>query len=270
MENRAPSLGWEKLRSMYDHYFVFRPSRLLSRSLLLAILVVPALLFLAGRFGHIAFLEHKGRTVLIAVAAEGLALLVGLLFFLMCLLVRRPIQYSLRTLLLFAVVIALLCSWLASEIRAAVDQKAVVAAIQASGGQVVYDYDYEHVDDESRGTREPWEHKSVRKLLGRDFLDTPTTVALVSDEEMNYLVRLKEVRGLILVKLPATAARLQNLKVLARLDRLDIVGSKVCGADAANLSEITSLRYLNLDRAFVTDADVYELRKELPSLEIER
>ena len=60
---------------------------------------------------------HKGWTVLIAMAAVGLTMLLMLLWLLAALLFRWRFQYSLRSLLLLVVAVAIPCSWLAVEMK---------------------------------------------------------------------------------------------------------------------------------------------------------
>ena len=64
-----------------------------------------------------------------------------LLWFLVALVFRRRFQFSLRSLLLLVVVVAIPCSWLSVELKAARGAaRAAVEAIERLGGQVSYDF----------------------------------------------------------------------------------------------------------------------------------
>jgi len=76
----------------------------------MGLLAVEGLLLLSERFRWFAFNERKGWTVLIAVAAVGLAGLCTLLWFAVALLLRRPFQFSIRSLLVLTVAVAIPCS----------------------------------------------------------------------------------------------------------------------------------------------------------------
>ena len=72
--------------------------------------------------------------MLVTIAAVGAALLLMLLWFLVALLFRRRFQFSLRSLMLLVVVVAIPCSWLAVARKAAREQQAAVEAIRKYGG----------------------------------------------------------------------------------------------------------------------------------------
>ena len=87
--------------------------------LIFGLLVVEGLLWLSERFQWFGFNSHKGWTVLIAVAVVGLAFVVMLLWFIASLLFRWRFQFSIRSLLVLTLAVAVPCSWLASEIASA-------------------------------------------------------------------------------------------------------------------------------------------------------
>ena len=83
---------------------------------------------------------HKGYAVLTAVVSLGLVFVVMLLWFVVSLLFRRRFQFSIRSLLVLTVAVALPCSWLGVELRQAMRQREAVAAIEKLGGMVFYDW----------------------------------------------------------------------------------------------------------------------------------
>ena len=81
-------------------------------------LVLQISLLLSERYQWFAFNERKGWTVLIGVAVLGVAVLVLLVWLAVGLVFRRGFRFSLRALLLFVVVCAVVCSWFAVKMHA--------------------------------------------------------------------------------------------------------------------------------------------------------
>ena len=94
-------------------------------------------LLLSERYQWFAFNEHKGWTVLIALAVVGLTLLLMPLWLAAALLFHWRFQYSLRSLLLLVVAVAIPCSWLGTEIQQARKQKEAVEVITQWGGRCI-------------------------------------------------------------------------------------------------------------------------------------
>ncbi|MGO9109407.1 MAG: hypothetical protein ACLP9L_09250, partial [Thermoguttaceae bacterium] len=114
-----------------------RWSHLTPGRLVIAVLAAEVLLWLSDRFGWLGW--HKGYAVLTAVASVGAVIVVMLLWFAVALVFRRRFQFSIRSLLVLAVVVALPCSWLAVEIKKAREQNAAVGRIKQLAEFVVYD-----------------------------------------------------------------------------------------------------------------------------------
>ena len=98
-----------------------------------ALLALEGFLLLSAWFRWFPFNEHKGWTVLIAVASVGATLLLMFLWFLAALVFRLRFQFSILALLLLVVVVAVPCSWLATEMKAAREQRVVVEWIEQLG-----------------------------------------------------------------------------------------------------------------------------------------
>jgi hypothetical protein len=107
--------------------------------LVLGSLVVTGLLYLSDRFKWFAFNQHKGWTVLIAVASVVAVLAVMLLWWIAALVFRWRFQFSVRSLLVLAIAVAVPCSWLAVEVKIAKEQRETVNEIKKRGGKVAYD-----------------------------------------------------------------------------------------------------------------------------------
>ncbi len=170
-----------------------------------AIFVLPAvvgLLWLSERFHWFAFNERKGWTVLIALASVAAALLLMLVWLAVAVVFRRRFQFSIGSLLLLTVFVALPCSWLATEMQAAKRQREAVAAIKGLKGSVGYDW-------EGGVSRvEPPQPRWLRHLLGDDFFATVNFVsfegpdeaaeAKITDAVMERLEALPQVETLLL------------------------------------------------------------------------
>ena len=150
------------------------------------LLVMEVCLLLSAWFQWFPVNRHKGWTVLIAVMAVGLGFLVMFLWFLAALLFRRQFQFSLRSLLLLVVVVAIPCSWLATEMRAARKQRGAVEAVWKAAGSVIYDCP-SPIDPWHRpaASGDPYESPSPSFLFnltgmafGRDFVGRAVQVTL--------------------------------------------------------------------------------------------
>ncbi len=115
--------------------------------LVYASLAITGLLFLSERWRWFWFNERKGWTVLVAVAGLGMALLLMTLWFVVALLFRCRFQFSIRSLLVLVVAVALPCSWLAVEIKEAKRQQNDVAALASLNADVLFDEDLQDYDD---------------------------------------------------------------------------------------------------------------------------
>ena len=216
--------------------------------LVFALLVLEGLLWLSGRFQWFGFNHHKGWTVLIAVAVVGMTMLVMLGWFIVARVFRRRFQFSIRSLLVLTVAVALPFSWLAVEVKRAREQEEA-AAIYKLGGNVWFDYqiidgcDYPDLD---RGPprRPTW----LLGLLGNDFF-----AAVV---------------GMQLHRSEVTDADLEQIRRLPQLKWLDIGDTNTTDAGLENFKELTQLEVLGISGTKVTDAGVEALQKALPKCKI--
>ena len=162
---------------MHHRRFRFTPSWLI-----FGLLVVEGLLWLSERYRWFWFNEKKGWTVLIGVAVVGVAMLVMLLWFIVALVFRWRFQFSIRSLLVLTVAVAVPCSWLAVEKARAKRQAKAVAALRCVGESVFYDY------EAGRGgypifAAEPPTSLWLRSMLGDDFFANVASV-FVQDIEV--------------------------------------------------------------------------------------
>jgi hypothetical protein len=76
---------------------------------------------------------------------------------------RRWLQFSLRTLIIFTAVVAILCGWLGRKIERRWKERVAVDALVKSGAFVLYDYQME--DSSAKPPGSDW----LRGLLGENF-----------------------------------------------------------------------------------------------------
>ena len=209
-------------------------------------LVVECMLWLSDRLGWPAW--HKGYAVLAAVATVIAATLVALDWFAIALIFRGRFQFSIRSLLVSVVVIAIPCSWLSVEMTKAREQRATVAAIEELGGEI-------------------WEKPSgpewLRDLLGDDFFKNVDAVIFhgseVTDAGLEHLQALRQLKDLNLGATRTSDAGLEHLKALMQLQVLNLNYTRVSDSGLESLKRLTQLKELRLDDTRVTDAGLKHL-----------
>jgi len=234
---------------------------------LLALLAVEVLLFLSEQFCWFPFNQHKGWTVLIAVAPLGVAMLVMLVWLSVSVLLRRRFQFSIRSLLVFVLICAVVCSWLAVEMERGKRQAEVVAAIQESGGSVLYDYEeLQELDERSPGP------DLLHRLLGEKFFAYVTAVdwTRATDCDLEHLGEFTQLEGLNVDGSQVTDAGMANLEGLKHLDVLSLEDTQVTDVGLDHVKGLRQLRLLYLARTQVTDEGVKRLHQALPNCQINR
>jgi len=208
--------------------------------------------------------------------------------------VRHWLRFSLRTFLIASLVLALGLAWMGNILVRVRHQRAIVVRIEATGGLVRYDYEW---DTEIVGGRSgrpsppgPW---IVRRLIGNDAFANVAAVqfnhnAQISDQDLESLTRLPKLRWVV-VNTPTISdagvvqlSRIQNLEHLSMpivagsdlhplnnakcLRELSIGGEHVTGRFIADVDQLQSLTSLQLFRSSVTSSDLAPAAR-LPKLE---
>jgi hypothetical protein len=259
------------------HWYRFTPDRLI-----VGLLAVEVLLWLSDRLGWPVW--HKGYAVLTAVAAVGVAMLVMLVWFAASLIFRWRFQFSIRSLLVLVLVVAIPSSWMRVEIELARRQSEAVKGIWHVAEAV--DYDWQVVV----GPAWLW------NLLGNDFFMNVNGVHIIDNTVMDAglehlgglgqlqvltlsgtkvtdagLVHLDELTQLKTLRLwgtNVTDAGLVHLKRLTKLQSLDVGGNAVTDAGLPYLAELSQLQTLYLWNTEVTDEGVRKLRQVLPNCKV--
>ena len=234
--------------------------------LVLLLLAIECLLWLSERFGWLGW--HKGYAVLTAVTVVGVAMVVMLVWFGVALFLGLRFQFSIRSLLVLVVVVALPCSWMAVEMKRARRQVETVSAIEAIGGGVNYDFD-------SVG-RDPPDPAWLRRLLGRDFFadvvsadfSGATHFPIPAGTQHETWIKVDVVMGEFGPVTDDTIEQLLN--GVDRLRELDLTYSGISDAGLEHVGTLSYLEYLNLEQTSITDAGLKRLRNmtQLRMLEV--
>jgi len=204
---------------------------------------------------------------------------------------RRWFQFSLASLFLLVVIVAVPCGWLKAKMDRKAKERTAVAEIRKVGGGVLYDWQFPEQKEPPGAT---W----IRKLFGDEFLAKVALVSYVGPEvtddslanlevladleilsladtkitnaSLVHLKTLTKLRVLVLYGTGVNGTGLVHLNKLTRLEELDLEKSKVTNDGLSNLTGLAGLKLLNLHNTDVTDAGVAELQKALPNCEIIR
>ncbi len=235
----------------------------------IGLLAVEVLLWLSERFGWLGW--HKGYAVLTTVAVVGVGMLMTGVWFGVALVFRRRFQFGLRALLLLAVVMALPCSWMATEMNRAGRQTHAIVAIKKLGGSALYNYYGEPLLDWADTKGMPPTELPVptvlQNLLGKDFFSDCILVYLSKPETddlgLQALDGLPHLRRLHMLGTKVTDTGFQRLERLSQLRVLDLNGTQISDGGMEHLQGLTQLRALNLSKTKITDAGLHQLRNLL-------
>ncbi|MBC8873845.1 MAG: hypothetical protein H8E44_30770 [Planctomycetes bacterium] len=239
--------------------------------LIMGLLAVEGFLLLSEWFRWFAFNEKKGWTVLIAMAAVCLVVVVMLVWLAASLLFRWRFQFSLRSLAVLIVAVAVPCCWLTVKMRQAERQRRAVEAIDKAGAWIRYDCQFDGSGKFMR-RQEPPGPAWLRKLLGKDFFADVIFVLAscthVTDAELQQLKVLTKLRMLNVNETQVTDDGVKHLKALTDLSSLGFYNTQLTDAGLEHLKGLTKLKRLGLQRTHVTEEGIKELRQALPSCAI--
>jgi Leucine-rich repeat (LRR) protein len=197
--------------------------------------------------------------VLAGLATVGVAFVLMLLWFGAAAIFRRRFQFSLLSLCVLVVAVAVPCSWMAVEMGKAREQREAVEAITKLGGNMWH----EHAPgDQFLPLAEQPAPAWLHELLGDDFF---TTVIVLSgldegaDAGLAHLAGLPQLKVLYLPSTQVTDAGLAHLAGLAQLRELWLDNTQVTDAGLQHLAGLLQLELLSLNNNHVTDAGLTHL-----------
>jgi hypothetical protein len=245
-----------------------RRGRLTPGRLLVLLVAAEVFLWVSERFRWFAFNQHAGWTVLIAVGTAGVTMFLMVAWFLVSLLFRWRFQYSIRSLLVLFVAVAIPCDWMAWEMKKARKQREAVNVMpQGQMEGAYYDYQYQWSDHGHHMVLVPDDPAApdwLEGLLGHDFFRRVVVVEMYSgtplDEQFQHLEDLPALRVLDIRNLPVTDAGLKHLAGLSELETLVLQCTDVTDSGLEHLKGLSQLKCLCLTGADVTDAGLKHLR----------
>jgi hypothetical protein len=214
---------------------------------------------------------------------------------------RRWFQFSLRTLLISVLIVAIPCAWLGHKFDEKRKERRAVETIRKLGGAVYYDYqmanDFEPPENQHFNA-EPYGPGWLRKILGDNFFSDPTVAMLagedcsdgdlacfealstlksvrlgptprITDSGFAHLEGLTQLESLDLSTRGITDAALVHVKPMSQLRILLLPMSPSVGDDGlVHLRGLKQLKNLNVRGTAITIEAVAELQKVLPDCEI--
>jgi hypothetical protein len=183
----------------------------------------------------------------------------------------RWCQFSLRTLLIFTALLAVVCGLIGKKIEQKRRERQAIATIEDAGGYIEFDY-----QTAARGGSDaaPFGPKWLRSMLGENFFSEAIAVHMVptNDEGLasakKALQALPKLKRLVICAPSLTDAGLANLSGLRQLETLEFLDiHRVTDAGLKHLRALSELRYLDLGGNFNKQA-VAELRTALPNCKI--
>jgi Leucine Rich repeat len=205
---------------------------------------------------------------------------------------RRWLRFSLRSFLLFVVVIGVPLEWLGWELHKVRQHRFAVAALEKAGCRV-FDclvFDLDHVS-----TVVPeWMERVLGEQVPRNVTVVLCYHSRVSDADLAYLRGMTHLRELAIPDTQVTDAGMENLQGLIRIKHLDLGrtqmtdaglvylaglsrlqelflnGTQVTDAGLIHLQGLNELELLDLAGTLVTDAGAQQLKKALPNCDILR
>jgi hypothetical protein len=251
---------------------------------LLGLLLVVELTLLLSNWIHWL---PKEWTLLLAVASLGVAMVLFFAWFIFALLFRWRFQFSVRSILIFVTLFAVLCSYFASEFQEAERQQQTARRIVELGGDLKYDYDYEYeqehqFDDNAHfDPPQPPGSPMLRELLGDDLFDGLSSHSLASidfrryafdmgkgktivrvdltDDNLRELRHLKGLKSIVLWFQPITDAGIVHLQELKSLEHLDLFGTKATDESVKSLAELPNLEHLNVGKTKINPKSLVRL-----------
>jgi hypothetical protein len=228
----------------------------------LGLLVSTGVFFLSQQFQWFPLNRQKGWGVLLALAGVGMFLLVALLWFAVALLFRLRFQFTVRSLPLLTLAVALPFSWLRTEMNRAQEQKAALDELMKLS------VDYRPSDNPfvplPRRLSGPAPPAWLQGMLGVDFFSDVVSLSLsgpkITDAVLEQLEGLTQLESLELSTTKITDAGVKHLKALTRLRELELHGSQVTDAALEHLAGLTQLRRLDLHGTKVTGAGLKYLK----------
>jgi len=209
---------------------------------------------------------HKGYAALIAVASLAVVFAVILLWFIIALIFRRHFQFSIRSLLVLTVAVAILCSWMAVEMKMAREQKVALNELRKLPGYVFYEWQLD-ASGKQLPKAQPAQPEWLRKLFGDDFFWSVEMLyfssSQITDAELARIAGLTQLRHLWLggTHVVAKGPVINNDIADRGLAHISVINNDITDRGLAHISRLTQLQDLQVDEAQITDKGLAHLAR---------
>jgi hypothetical protein len=243
------------------------------KHLLVVLLAVEGILILFNGCHWIS----KGWAVLYALAAVVLYFCVLLLGFILSLLFRWRFQFSIRFLLVLMFAVAVPCSWLAFEMKAArkqgiIDEEIEIRKYKSThGGNTIGLHTSSYVANTYGAPLEFRLRLLLKSQLGDNFFWDITSEVVGSSCDDSLLELLQDVTTLEYLdisKSDISDAGLEHISRLRKLETLVLCDTRITDAGLEHLKGLTKLKVLYLRGTQVTKPGVTKLQQSLPRCHI--
>lgn len=163
-------------------------------------------------------------------------------------------------------------TWFARRLERAKKQKEAADVVLKSGGMIHYRYEFDKSGNYIFGSHpKPAVPATLLRLLGRDFFSYVFSAGIHSDDTLQYLASLPNVRKLQAVGKKVTDIGLACISKSTKLDTLDAFDSQFTDDGLANLRNLRHLTSLNLKGTQITDRGIEHVcrLKELRLLSVD-
>jgi internalin A len=172
---------------------------------------------------------------------------------------RRFLRFSTRGMIVVVVVVG---GWLGWLVRSARIQREAVAAIEKTGGSVLYDWEWRDEPDIPAGKL--WAPRWLVDQVGIDYFGHVISVTLdsssmASDSTLELVARFKRLRELGVARPSVTDAGVAHLEGLSDLSWLGLPNTQVTNAGLAHIRGLTKLKGLGLANTHVSDLGLKHL-----------
>jgi hypothetical protein len=153
---------------------------------------------------------------------------------------RRWFQFSLRSLLVFTAICAIVAGWIGRGIERRRREREIVAAIQNLGGSIDYDFDRKVASRQ----------RFITVSTPGDFFNDPKGVSFYgtgTDAALKVISQLPHLKKLVIRSSPkVTDAGLASLSALPELQSLELSGTRITDSGLEQISKLTDLQVLDL------------------------
>ena len=177
---------------------------------------------------------------------------------------RRWFQFSLRSLLIFTLICAVACGWVARRAAQKRRQLDAIASLLKMGAYITYDFQYDSSGQSIPGARPPgpeW----LRNLFGENFLSDVKYVYIPSQTKPDPNAAAKHWWQKALAVLapeppPDADAALATCEEFPNLKDLVLSETTVSDRGLAHLDKLSQLRSLELSETTVSDAGLAHVK----------